>query len=407
MASPDKSAPIPDDSEGGELLGQSRMTAADLYDPATGKALLIPGAPLDPPPPTADQVRIGFIDSGILANHPQLRNLVVAQRDFTGNDPIDRVGHGTLVAFSALEQHYKTPKQLATKDPELAAKLAGSPAFVSAKVTGPTGKIEVGHVIEAIHWMAQLGVRVVNMSLGFRGRKERYAGLCEAIAQYAAQPNKGITFVAAAGNFGPNVLVYPAACDGSNVISVGAVIDSQEWAQSGKGDIYAEGRVQAVPASVYHYEGAQEAARTGDYGRAREGYHASLEAEENAPALFGLALLDLHSGDLESAYDALTRAAQLSPNDPEIESHLGSARLMQQRPAEARAHFYRALALDPKNVRALTNRSIALVQLGEPGLALQDLAAARPLTDERSRIDAMIVDVLKKLGALPPGTKLL
>ena len=138
------------------------------------------------------------------------------------------------------------------------------------------------------------------------------------------------------GNFGPNVSVYPAACDGSNVISVGAVIDSQEWAQSGKGDIYAEGRVQAVPASVYHYEGAQEAARTGDYGRAREGYHASLEAEENAPALFGLALLDLHSGDLEFR---VRRPHSSSPTFAERsrnQSHLGSARLMQQRPAGRR-----------------------------------------------------------------------
>ena len=341
--------------------------------------------------------------SGVLADHPQLRNLVVAQRDFTGDDPVDRVGHGTLVALRLLELHHGTLKKLMTKDPELAAKLAGSPALVSAKVTGQTGKIELEHVIEAVHWIATQGVRVVNMSLGFLGKKERYLRLCEAIAQYRTQPNNGILFSAAAGNFGPNVSVYPAACD--EVLSVGATIDGQRWAQSGSGKIYAEGDISVFPASTYYYQDANEAARAGEYDRARAGYRTSLEAEENAPALFGLALLDLHAGELESAYTGFTRAAQLSPNDPEIEAHLGAARLMQERPEEARAHFDRALALNPNNVRALTNRSIALVQLSEPALALDDLVAARSIADDKSRIDAMIADLVRNWGVPLPEIK--
>jgi subtilisin family serine protease len=427
MVSSDRAAPIPDDSDGGVLLAEGNIAAAELYDPGTGKALLVLGVPLDPPPPAPDQVRSGIIDSGVLADHPQLRNLVVAQKDFTGDDPVDRVGHGTLVALRLLESHHGNLKKLMTEDPELAAKLvdspalvylkkrmtedpglpaklARSPALVSAKVTGPTGKIELEHVIEAVHWIATQGVRVVNMSLGFLGKQERYVQLCEAIAQYRTQPNNGILFSAAAGNFGPNVSVYPAACD--KVLSVGGTIDGQRWAQSGSGKAYAEARMGVFPAFMYYYEGAQEAARAGDNGRAREGYGASLAAEENAPALFGLAVLDLHAGELDSAYNGLTRAAQLSPNDPEIEAHLGAARLMQERPAEARGHLDRALALNPNNVRARINRSIVLVQLGETALAFDDLVAARSIADDKSRIDAMILDLVRKLGLpLPPWIK--
>jgi subtilase family protein/tetratricopeptide repeat protein len=406
MASPEQSAALPQDSEGGGvLLGEGGgITASDLYDPATGNALLVQGVPLDPPPPAPDQVRTGIIDSGVLPDHPQLRNLVVAMKDFAGDNPIDRIGHGTLVAIRLVESHHGHLKQIAAGDPELAAKLAGSPALVSAKVTGPTGKIELEHVVDAVHWMATQGVRVANMSLAFLGRKERYAGLCKAIAQYA-QPNNGIMFIAAAGNFGPNVSAYPAACKAPNLVSVGAVIDGQPWAQSGKGSFAAEGRVRVVPAYLYHYEDAQQSARAGAYDHAREGYRASLAAQLNAPALFGLALLDLHAGDIEPACSALTRATQLAPDDAEIEAHLGAARLMQERPAEARTHLDRAIALDPNNVRARTNRSMALVRLGEPARALDDLRAARSIAEDTSRIDAMITDLLRTSGVPLPGTK--
>ena len=111
--------------------------------------------------------------------------------------------------------------------------------------------------------MATQDVRVVNMSLAFLGKKERYTKLCEAIAEYETQPNGGIMFVAAAGNFGPNVSAYPASCKSPNLISTAAVIDGQLWKQSGRGDIAAEGRAQLVPLYAYHYEAAQRSARAG------------------------------------------------------------------------------------------------------------------------------------------------
>jgi tetratricopeptide (TPR) repeat protein len=402
MTMPEHSVALPKDGEG-FLLGEGKISAIDLYDPKTGKAQLVIGVPLDPPPPLPNAVRTGVIDSGVLADHPQLRNLVVAMKDFAGDDPIDRIGHGTLVALRLVESHHSQLNQIAAKDPKLAAELAGSPAIVSAKVTGPTGTMELGPVIAAVHWMAEQGVRVVNMSLGFLGRKDRYQELSEAIARYAKEPNNGILFVAAAGNFGPNIPVYPAACEAPNLMSVGATIGGEPWAGSGKGDIVAEGRVQVVPAYLYHYEEAQKLARAGMYDQARAGYNASLAAEANAQALFGLAVLDLHAGDAEPAYTKLSEAAKLAPDNAEIEAHLGAARLMQERPSEAMTHLDRAIELDQGNVNAHTNRSRAWVKLGQPAQALDELLAAREIVvDERPRIDAMIADLRRRFPNLSP-----
>jgi tetratricopeptide (TPR) repeat protein len=404
MASPDSPSPAPDDDGSGILLGgdSDGVTAADLYDPATGKAMLVQGYPVEQPPPAPDARRAGLIDSGVIPEHPQLRNLVVSMKDFTGNDPIDRIGHGTIVAIQLVQP---LGRQLAAQgklDPERAARLAGSTALVSAKVTGPNGRIELEHVIEAVHWMATQHVPIVNMSLAFLGKRERYARLCEAIAQCGL--DHGTTFVVAAGNFGPNVACYPAACGVRNVLSVGAVMDGKPWAQSGKGHFYEEGRKWIVSTSVYYYEAGAEAARAGDYDAARKAYQASLAEEENAAALFQLALLDAHEGYPDLACKALTRAAELDPAHPEIWAHLGAMKLRQDRPAEAMADFDRALALEPNNVRALTNRGLALMEVGHLNSALDDLIVARGMAQDTSRIDAVLAEVVRRLG-LPMMTR--
>jgi tetratricopeptide (TPR) repeat protein len=159
------------------------------------------------------------------------------------------------------------------------------------------------------------------------------------------------------------------------------------------------------PEYLYHYEQAQQLARAGAHDRARDSYRASLAAEPNAPALFGLAVLDLNAGNPDSAYAALAQARELAPGNAEIEAHLGAARLMQQRPAEARIHLDRAIALDPDNLRARTNRAMALDQLGAPARALDDLVAARRLATDTSRIDAMIAGLTQRAGLPSPGAE--
>jgi subtilisin family serine protease len=381
------------DADGGGI------TAADLYDPQTGQILLIGGAPVDPPPPPPGGVRMGLIDSGVLPDHPQLRGLIVAMEDFTGqNDPVDRNGHGTLVALRLVEPFLDPSGAVARP-----VQPSPSKAIVSAKVTDAQGRIAQDHVIAAIHWMATQNVRVVNMSLGFMGRKEKYQGLCEAITQYSGQPNGGIQFVVAAGNYGPNVIVYPAGCGASNVIRVGGVIDDKLWAQSGKGDILAEAQVKVMPPHRYYYEAAIQAYRAGDLSTARDRFHESLNAMESVQALFDLAMLDIQAEHYDDAFNGLLRAQTLVPGDAMIELQLGTVRLLQSRPADALPFLDRAVEGQPDNVSALTNRAIALMRTGEPGKAMADLLKAHPLATDRTKIDALIQELFQTSGRTLPG----
>lgn len=165
------------------------------------------------------------------------------------------------------------------------------------------------------------------------------------------------------------------------------------------GDLYTDSELNLLPYYAYHHDLAQRSVRAGAYSRAREEYLASLAAELNAPALLGIALLDAHEGDLESAYTTLMRARLLAPDDVEIEANLGGVLISQEREVEAKEHLDRAIELDPKNVRALTNRAIARARLGKPKQALEDLVEARALAKDTSKIDGML-ELLRESGSL-------
>lgn len=100
---------------------------------------------------------------------------------------------------------------------------------MSAKVSDDTHAIPVDAVVRAIDWLGGMDVRVVNMSLGVRAGAADLHRICDAIERYPAT-----LFVAAAGNFGPDVAMIPATCTSSNVIAV-----ASREATSGKGDVTA------------------------------------------------------------------------------------------------------------------------------------------------------------------------
>jgi len=219
------------DHSAGFLLDQGGVSIAELH-PAPDKYLLLPGLPTGLKLSAAG-TGVAMIDSGVMSGHPQLRGLVRDQKDFTGGGPEDEVGHGTVVALILLKS----------------GNLPGSesvPGILSAKVVRADGRIDRRHVIEAIHWTAgEKKARVVNLSLGFTGTPKENAGLRAAMEAY---PNT--MFVVAAGNFGPDTIVYPAGFDLPNILSVGATDQTGAAASySGRGKIYAPGDVRLYPSS--------------------------------------------------------------------------------------------------------------------------------------------------------------
>ena len=338
----------------GELTGDF-PSLADIYDARTGTALLVPDVPLSPPRLDVDTLLFGIVDSGVAAAHPQLRTLVVAERAFAGSEPQDTLGHGTLVALQLIRGYFQ----------QALGGVRQYPAIASARVTDDAGQVSVDAVIAAIDWLAEEGAHFVNLSLGFRGSAAEYPELCNAIARHT-----DVLFIAAAGNFGPDVEVFPAACPVANIVSVGETRDGMPAATSGRGDIYAPSGGPFVSTARYHLRLGGQAAERRNYAVARREFAASVAAERNVDALFQLALLDIIENDLRSAVGRLVEARSMEPGIATLATHLGAVRFLQGRLGDAESLLREALALDADDQIAHFNLGLTLARLGRLDEAL-------------------------------------
>jgi len=75
----------------------------------------------------------------------------------------------------------------------------------------------------------------------------------------------------------------------------------------------------------------------------------------------GAVALAKKPADLSGAYENLSKAAELSPNDPTIQANLGEVFLRQAKLEEASKHFKRALELDPHQSDPGANRARAII----------------------------------------------
>lgn len=142
-------------------------------------------------------VRVGVVDSGIAAGHPDIKGKVFAQRDFANGDgrAEDRVGHGTHVAGTIAAQT-NNRRGVAGGCPQC--------ALLVAKVFDQSGAYD-SDVAQGINWSVNRRAKVVNLSLGGPGNS---ATLKRAVDRAW---NKGAVVVAAAGNENTSRPSYPAA----------------------------------------------------------------------------------------------------------------------------------------------------------------------------------------------------
>ena len=175
-----------------------------VYSPAGAVAEASAPASTNPasPPAQAGGARIGLIDTGVDARHPALAGATIRQQGFAGRE---RPGaHGTAVA-----------SLLAGRAGPFSGAAPGAALYVADVYGGsPAGGASTG-VAEALAWMVQNDVPVVNVSLvGPRN------ALVEAAVRRAN--GRGLLIVAAAGNDGPAAApLYPASYP--DVIGVTAV----------------------------------------------------------------------------------------------------------------------------------------------------------------------------------------
>ncbi|WP_033542609.1 S8 family peptidase [Planococcus sp. CAU13] len=164
-------------------------------------------------------INIAVLDTGVIINHPDLRNNVEQCKDFTvgttftNNSCTDRQGHGTHVAGSALADGGSGNGVYG---------VAPDADLWAYKVLGDNGSGYADDIAAAIRHAADqasaLNTKVViNMSLGSSGE----SSLITNAVNYAY--NKGVLVIAAAGNSGSRqgTIGYPGAL--VNAVAVAAL----------------------------------------------------------------------------------------------------------------------------------------------------------------------------------------
>lgn len=164
---------------------------------------------------------VAVIDSGIDMTHPDLKDRIYKPHNVLnpGTAPIDDVGHGTHVAGIV---GAKTNNQVGI------ASIVKDAYIMPIKV-GDASSISSPNIAKGIYYAINNGATIINLSLG---GPEYSEGVHKAIKDAV---NKGILVIAAAGNYGNAVEMYPAAHP--EVLSVAAVNSDNDslWQYSNYG----------------------------------------------------------------------------------------------------------------------------------------------------------------------------
>ncbi|MGW5863126.1 S8 family peptidase [Streptomyces sp. NPDC055239] len=164
-------------------------------------------------------VKIAVLDTGVDATHPDLKEQVVGEKNFsTSPDATDKYGHGTHVASIAAGTGAKSAGKYKGVAP--GAKL------LNGKVLGDDGSGDDSGILAGMEWAVEQGADVVNLSLG--------GGDTPDIDPLEAQVNKlskekGVLFAIAAGNDGGEQTIgSPGSAEAA--LTVGAVDDLDKLA---------------------------------------------------------------------------------------------------------------------------------------------------------------------------------
>jgi serine protease len=163
---------------------------------------------------------VAVLDTGVGGNDPKVwrklkdfdKTKFASGYDFVYKDdiPEDAKGHGTHVAGTIAES---------TDNGILGAGVAPEATIMPVRVLGPRGGTDAD-ISDGLHFAADNGANVVNMSLGGPGAGTVFQAAC----QYAL--SKGVTLVCAAGNDGQHAVSYPAKWP--ECIAVAAVDSNQK-----------------------------------------------------------------------------------------------------------------------------------------------------------------------------------
>jgi subtilisin family serine protease len=156
--------------------------------------------------------RVGVLDTGVDAQHPDLIGQVLAQKNFSESpDTVDRFGHGTHVAA--------TIAGTGAAAPGVRQGVAPAAHLVIGKVLGDDGSGFDSQIIDGMEWAAPQA-DVINMSLGSAFPTDGSDPLSQAVDNLSKQYDT--LFVLAAGNGGPVSQTLGTPAPASEALTVGA-----------------------------------------------------------------------------------------------------------------------------------------------------------------------------------------
>ncbi|WP_229858106.1 S8 family peptidase [Streptomyces poonensis] len=180
-------------------------------------------------------VKIAVLDTGVDATHADLKDQVVAEKNFSAaKGTNDAFGHGTHVASIAAGTGAKSGGKYKG--------VAPGAQILNGKVLDDSGYGEDSGILAGMEWAAAQGADVVNLSLGGLDTPE--------IDPLEAQINKlsaekGILFAVAAGNegeFGEQTVGSPGSA--AAALTVGAVDDNDKLADFSSRGPGADGQIK-------------------------------------------------------------------------------------------------------------------------------------------------------------------
>ncbi|MDG4863753.1 S8 family peptidase [Streptomyces sp. T-3] len=166
-------------------------------------------------------VRVAVLDTGADTTHPDLKDRVVAEKNFTWDETAEDLnGHGTHVASTvagggqASGGRYKG--------------VAPGAELLNGKVLDGGGSGYISWILEGMEWAAAQKADIVSMSLGSGEPSDGSDPLSQAVERLTA--GGGPLFVVAAGNEGrPNTIGSPSAAP--SALTVGSI--TKQRAMSG------------------------------------------------------------------------------------------------------------------------------------------------------------------------------
>ena len=159
-----------------------------------------------------DDILVAILDTGIDKNHEDIAGKVVAEVNFTDSPTLSDIhGHGTHIAgiIAATSSNGKGIVGLA---PET--------RLMNVKVADDKGRFQTSVLVEGIIWAVHNNAKVINISL----QLEEPSQDLEDAVEYAW--SRGALIIAAAGNVGNEMLIYPAYYENTIAVAASKVDDT-------------------------------------------------------------------------------------------------------------------------------------------------------------------------------------